>query len=38
MKLVLIKYQFQKTNYMIQISQLNISLDIMMMMPLEHYV
>ena len=33
-----IKHRFQKTNHMVQISQLNISLDIMMMMPLEHYV
>ena len=33
-----IKHQFLKTNHMVQISQLNISLDIMMMMPLEHYV
>ena len=39
MKLMLIKYQFQKQNYMIQISRLNISLNIMMMMMmLDHYV
>ena len=29
------KYQFQKKNHMLQISQLNISLDIMMML-LDH--
>ena len=37
-KLMLMKHQFQKKNYMVQISLLNISLDIMMMMLLGHYV
>ena len=38
MKLMLIKYQFQKKNDIVLISQLNISLDIMMMMLSDHYV
>ena len=38
MKLMLIKYQFQKKNHMPQKNQLNISLDIMMMVSLDHYV
>ena len=32
------KHYFQKKNYMVQISQLNVSLDIMMMMLLDDYV
>ena len=38
MKLMLIKYQFQEKNHMVLISQLNISLDKLMMMLLDHYV
>ena len=37
MILMLTKYQFQKKNHMAKISQLNISLNIMMML-LDHYV
>ena len=32
MKFMLTKYQFQKKNHMVQINQLNISLDIMMLL------
>ena len=37
MELMLTKYQFQKKNHMVQISQLNILLDTMMMI-LDYYV
>ena len=38
MTLMLKKNQFQKKNHMAQISKLYISLDITMMMLLDHYV
>ena len=38
MTLIMKKNQFQKKNHMAQISKLYISLDITMMMLLDHYV
>ena len=38
MTFMLTKYQVQKKNLMVQVSQLNSSLDIMMMILLENYV